>query len=264
MAKKTLYELKNMLKESKELNLLALKEYEEACNYYHANQLPYDVIAQLKERGQPPQFENIFGMLMDKILGFKSNSKQDIVVQGQQYEDKDLALVLTDIIKTISTTKKYEEERRKSELSLCLGIAISRVWCENLHKKDILGKNEKIISVENINPLCFFIDPLSICMDASDAKYFHHMIFMDKQDAENCFKLKDRFKILKNAYGREIISFTESWVKNTEKNDVVWDRYIWDDYSIIKYEKNPFLTKNHPYVIQKLKVDYKNPILWLF
>lgn len=264
MAQKTLEQLKNMLKESQELNNFALKEYEEASNYYHSNQLPEDVVAQLKERGQPPQFENIFAMLMDKILGFKSNSKQDIVVQGQQYEDKDLALVLTDIIKSISSTKKYEQERRKSELSLCLGIAISRVWCENLNKKDKLGKNEKIITIDNINPLYFFIDPLSVAMDASDAKYFHQIIFMDKEDAENSLKLKDGLQILKNEYNREIVYFIETWVKNNEKNCVVWDRYIWDNSRIIQYENSPFLNKNHPYVVQKLKVDYKNRFYGFF
>lgn len=63
--------LQNYLKEAEEKQYTEKHEFKEALKYYHADQLPDDVRAKVEQRGQPPQFENIFAMLSDKILGFK-------------------------------------------------------------------------------------------------------------------------------------------------------------------------------------------------
>lgn len=265
MSKLSLENLKNLYKEAYELNFSAHKEFKQACEYYHCNQLPADVLAELESRGQPPQFENIFAMLMDKITGFKMNSKQDIAVQGVQYEDRDLATILTDIIKSISSTSEYEMNRRQNELNLCFGICAARVWCEQLERKDRLGKSQKRITIDALNPLHFFIDPLSKEPNASDAKYFHQVIFMDYEDAKLAFGDRgDNFKLYKSEYDRKIVLIIETWLKRQDKKECAWDRYLWSDRAILSYEKAPFLNKNHPFVVQKLKLDYKNRFYGFF
>ncbi len=75
----------------------ALKEHAQSVKYYHAEQLPEDVKAVIEERGGVKIVENIYKMLVNKILGYKIASLQEVKVSGRQEQDKALADLLNDL-----------------------------------------------------------------------------------------------------------------------------------------------------------------------
>ena len=46
----------------------SLEEFKEALEYYHSDQLPADVLSVIQSRGQVPLHENMFKMIVNKII----------------------------------------------------------------------------------------------------------------------------------------------------------------------------------------------------
>lgn len=125
---KDITELSYFFEEARNGNYEALKEYETAKAYLHGRQLDSKTIEILQKRGQPILWENIYSMLADKILGYKSISAQEIEVLGRQESDKDVALVLNQIIKSLVDNEKYEMQKEKADLDLLLGMGVMQIW----------------------------------------------------------------------------------------------------------------------------------------
>lgn len=83
----------------RDANINALLEYQEAIKYYHGKQLPEDALERLEERRQAPIIENIYKMIINKILGYKIQSTQEIRVYGRNEETKNKANLLQDILR---------------------------------------------------------------------------------------------------------------------------------------------------------------------
>ena len=88
--RKQIDELQKLYDLDFQANQSSLREYEEAKRYYHGEQLPSDVKAELQGRGQIAVVENIYKMIVDKILGYKSESIQEVKLSGRQEQDKNL------------------------------------------------------------------------------------------------------------------------------------------------------------------------------
>ena len=97
--RKQIDELQKLYDLDFQANQSSLREYEEAKRYYHGEQLPSDVKAELQGRGQIAVVENIYKMIVDKILGYKSESIQEVKLSGRQEQDKPLATLLKFILK---------------------------------------------------------------------------------------------------------------------------------------------------------------------
>lgn len=249
--------LQNYLKEAEEKQYAEKHEFKEALKYYHADQLPDDVRAKVEQRGQPPQFENIFAMLSDKILGFKLDEEIDVGVLGRQKEDNDLAIIIQNIIKAIYDHKDFKIAQNELDLNLSFGIAVAKVWVKDRINKNNDNDKERVIKIKSIDPRYFYIDPKSKLSDASDSEYFHHKMMIRKELAERYFGSAIKKVVPKrDGYAREYVSIVESWVKNYKTDN--WDRYVWSDNVLIKSEKSVFRHGKHPFVIQKLKIDHKN------
>ncbi|PPB52934.1 portal protein [Campylobacter hyointestinalis] len=135
--------LKAILEEASMNNRSSIEEFKEAKRYYGGKQLPDDVIATLKERGQPPIHENILAMMIEKIQRYKSMARQDIEVVGRQKQDRDMALVLSDILKSISDSRDFLSEKIASDENLLLGMGVLEVWIKELDATDAWGKKRK-------------------------------------------------------------------------------------------------------------------------
>ncbi len=66
----------------------SILEFKQAKAYYHGNQLPADVLNIITERGQTPIVENIYKMIINKILGYKIQSIQEVRLTPRQEENK--------------------------------------------------------------------------------------------------------------------------------------------------------------------------------
>ena len=204
-------ELQKLYEMDFEANQPSLKEYEEAKAYYHGDQLPPDVSQALKARGQIPVVENVYKMIVDKILGYKSESIQEVRLSGRQEEDKALANLLNDLLKVFSQQEDYDAEIIKRDKELILGMAVVKLWIE---KDKINGDFH--ISIENIPASSFIVDKYSVEKNARDARRFHRVFNLNADEA--------RFQ-----FGREItknetqeyddrVLVIETWLKEVVKD----------------------------------------------
>ncbi len=72
--------------------------------------------------------ENIYKMIVDKILGYKSESIQEVKLSGRQEQDKPLATLLNDLLKFFSQQGGFDSEIIKRDKELVLGMAVVKLW----------------------------------------------------------------------------------------------------------------------------------------
>ena len=242
--------LKDMFKADLEYNSLALKEYKEALRYYHGEQLDSRTLAIITSRGQSPVIENIFKMIVNKILGYKAQSINEIKVSGKQRQDEALAHLLNDLIKVFSHSDFYNKEIMKKDKELIFGLCVCELWVEEDEEKN------RFISLKNIATNSFLIDKYSKDLNANDARRFHKRLNLDYEEAKKIFKNKELIPLSSSKNIDKRVLLHETWIKENDS----WNRYIWQDNGILAYELSPLKNKKHPFVIAKYQVDDKG--LW--
>ena len=251
-------DLEKMLLADQLANDNALREYKEARAYYHGYQLPPQVLSEIYSRGQMPLVENIYKMIVDKILGYKTQSLQEIKVSGRQEEDKALADLLNDILKVFSQQNNFDKEIIKRDKDLMFGMAVCELWV----KKE---GEEHIIDIKTIPADSFLVDKYSTDKNASDARRFHKMINIDSYQAKALFgKQAELIFETQRIDEEKRLEVIESWIyeatQDAEGNTrASWNRYIWHSVSgILRYEISPFKNGVHPFVVAKYNIDEEN------
>lgn len=260
---KSYEEIQQFFKIDKEANEKSLKEYAQAKRYYHGTQLPSDVEAGLKRRGQIPVTENIYKVIVDKIMGYKSESIQEMKLSGRQEEDKALATLLNDLLKVFSQQEDFDPEIIKRDKELILGMAVMEIWV----KEDKDGDFH--ISIESVPADSFIIDKHSVTNNAKDARRFHKLVNMNADEASLLFG-KSVLPQTSEQYDERVV-IIETWIKESFENEngekyEAFSRYCWNNDSgeFLSYEAQPFKTREHPFVICKYQVDTKNQWYGLF
>ena len=251
---KSLEELEELFKKDYESNFSSIAEFKKAMEYFHADQLPSDVISITKERGQIPLSENIFKTIVSSYLGYKTQSIQEVKVSGRQEEDKVLAFLLNDILKVFSQSELYDREIIKRDLDLILGMGVVEIWiCED-------KEGDMEIELRNVPPHTFLIDKYSTDKNALDARRFHRLFDMSFEEAKEQFGDKE-FESYDDGSYEKRVKVIESWF--LENGD--WNRYIWAFNNIIySFEEKPFLNNEHPFIIAKNNIDHKGKWYGIF
>lgn len=247
------------LKESLNLLQQSYDEFLEAKEYYEGNQLPDYIKSILASRGQPILFENMYALIGEKLLGYKLNASTEMNAVGFQKKDREKAQILTNILKSITQTKDYQINKQKCDLDLMCGLCAAEVW---LSESEI--DNDLHITIKHIPISALYIDPYSQKEDGSDCKYFHKVLYSDKEDLEELYG-KREYDIINNvginAY-RERVRYFESFVLNPKTRR--YDRFIWDKTQIFHTDKSIFDLKHCPIVIRKLYTDSSNSFYGIF
>ncbi|WP_185900164.1 portal protein [Campylobacter sp. MIT 99-7217] len=244
---KSLSQLKELYENDLKANKAALNEYKESLKYYHGNQLDSSILAILAERGQSPVIENIYKMIINKILGYKAQSISEFVVSGRQEEDKALAFLLNDLLKVFSHADFYNKEMIKKDRELIFGLAVCELWIKEDKEKN------RFVELKSLPTKSFLIDAYSKDINAKDARRFHKSLNMDYYEAKDIFQ-KELIPLDNNIDKR--VKLIETWIKENG----VFNRYIWHDKGILLYEKSPFKDGSHPFCIAKFNIDEKG--LW--
>ena len=160
------------LKESLNLTQDSYNEFLETKAYYEGNQLPQYIKAILLERGQPILFENMYALIGEKLLGYKINANTEMNAIGFQKREQ---------------TKDYQITKQKCDLDLMFGMCACEVWLEETKDNEDLKITIKHIPINSL-----YIDPYSQREDGKDSKYFHKVLYMDKEEMQLCYpKRKD-------------------------------------------------------------------------
>lgn len=247
-------ELESFFSADQRANEPSAIEYKQAKGYYHGNQLPQAIYNEILSRGQMPLVENIYKMIVDKILGYKTQSLQEIKVSGRQEEDKALADLLNDILKVFSQQNNFDKEIIKRDKDLMFGMAVCELWV----KKE---KDDYLIDIKTLNADAFLVDKYSTDKNASDARRFHKIMNIDAMQAKNLFG--NNIVLEKGANSDELrAEVIESWIyeasQNPSQSRPSWNRYIWKKGQILSYEISPFKNGVHPFVVAKYNIDEEN------
>lgn len=249
----SIIELEGLYTSDYEFNQTSLKEYKEAKKYYHSNQLPADVKDIIQERGAIPVYENIYRMIVNKILGYKAQSIQEVRVSGRQEQDKSLAELLNDILDVFTQSENYDKEILKRDKDLIFGCSIIQIW--------ITKENGDFnLEIESISPEGFLIDRYSRDANAKDARRFHRIINTSLEFAKGLFPNSAFISTQDSIESR--VNLIESWIKEEDGN---FSRYIWQKGgSVLSYTQSPFKDGSHPFIIAKYGIDEKNCWYGLF
>lgn len=260
MEKEQHQKLLESLRESINLMQECYDEFAETKKYYDGDQLSESIKRILDSRGQPYMFENMYALIGEKLLGYKINASTEMNAIGFQKNDRVKAELLTNIIKSITQTKDYQLVKQKCDLDLMCGICACEVWLEQTKDKEDLK-----ITIKHIPINALYIDPYSQREDGLDCKYFHKILYMDKDDAEMLYGKRDYDTFQQVGGGstyRERIRYFESFMFNVKTRK--FDRYIWDRLGIISKEDSIFDLEHCPLVIRKLYVDVNNHFYGIF
>lgn len=248
-------ELEEYFKADFEASKSSLEEFKEALEYYHSDQLPADVLSVIKSRGQVPLHENMFKMIVNKILGYKSQAIQEVRVSGRQEQDRALANLLNDLLKTFSQQTAYNKEILKRDFNLILGMSVVELWASREEENNIQ------ITLKSIAPNAFIIDKYSKDKNALDARRFHKTINLSLEEAKALVGSAKNFKIDYDGDFESRVPMIESWVK--EKG--IWNRYLWlPQWDIYKKEKQPFKNNTHPFIVAKYIIDHNGGYYGIF
>ncbi|WP_121022808.1 portal protein [Helicobacter vulpis] len=251
--------LKQGFKQDLEASRSSIEEFKQSMAYYHGNQLPPDVLHIIEQRGQTPIVENIYKMLVNKILGYKIQSIQEVRLSPRQEEDKPLADLLNDLLKYFNQKRNYDKEMIKRDKDLIMGgLGVVELWALS----DAEGNVD--IELKTLNPQSFLIDYFSTDSNALDARRFHKMLWMDRPSIEAI--LPGVEVVYKHSSHQERLALIiESWVKELLGNTWVWNRYLWSEVGgIYKFEAKPFKNGLHPFVVAKFYTDEHNHYYGLF
>ncbi|MCI5968590.1 MAG: portal protein, partial [Helicobacter sp.] len=247
-------ELEEYFKADLEASKSSLEEFKEALEYYHSDQLPADVLSVIQSRGQVPLHENMFKMIVNKILGYKSQAIQEVRVSGRQEQDRALANLLNDLLKTFSQQTAYNKEILKRDFNLILGMSVVELWTNR-------EENNVHITLKSIAPSAFIIDKYSKDKNALDARRFHKTINLSLEEAKALVGNAKNFKVDYDGEFESRVPMVESWVK--EKG--IWNRYLWlPQWDIYKREKQPFKNNTHPFIVAKYIIDHNGGYYGIF
>ncbi|MBW1467635.1 hypothetical protein AT935_04110, partial [Campylobacter jejuni] len=246
----------NELKELYDFDLRASQrsfyEFHQSLKYYHGDQIDPVNLQTIHERRQSPVIENIFKLIINKIIGYKAQSIAEIKVSGRQENDHNTAILINDILKVFSEDISYNKEIIKRDRNLIFGLGLCELWCE----KDADG--DFFLSLKSLDPLSFLIDAYSEDLNALDARRFHKKLNMSFEEAKRLLKTTPYIKNQRSFDQRCIL--IESWIKEEQG----FARYIWQEEALLSYEKKPFKNGMHPFIVSKFNIDEKGVWYGLF
>ncbi|WP_367701838.1 portal protein [Helicobacter pylori] len=252
--------LQNDFKNDYNKALIENTEFLEARKYYNGNQIPPDVLKIILERGQTPIVENMFKVIVNKILGYKIESISEIRLSPKQEEDRALSDLLNSLLQVFIQSENYDKAMIERDKNLLIGgLGVIQLWV--IEDKD---KNIEI-DIKALKPESFVIDYFSTDKNALDARRFHKMLEITEQEAMILFKgTTINYNYTNN---EKIASIIESWYKeyNEETQDYEWNRYLWNKSAgIYKSELKPFKNGACPFIVAKLYTDELNHYYGLF
>ncbi|MGL2771199.1 portal protein [Helicobacter pylori] len=252
--------LQNDFKNDYNSSLIENMEFLEARKYYNGNQLPPDVLKIILERGQTPIVENMFKVIVNKILGYKIESISEIRLSPKQEEDRALSDLLNSLLQVFIQSENYDKAMIERDKNLLIGgLGVIQLWV--IEDKD---KNIEI-DIKALKPESFVIDYFSTDKNALDARRFHKMLEITEQEAMILFK--DTTIHYNYANNEKIATIIESWYReyNEETQNYQWNRYLWNKSAgIYKSELKPFKNGACPFIVAKLYTDEQNNYYGLF
>lgn len=239
--------------------------------YFRGDQLPQEVISELQGRDQPLEWENIIKKIANKIMGLKLLSEQEIIATGKQVQDKDIANVVTNVLRTTIENNDFKSHKKRADKDLLLtGVGIMKPIVTQLGEYDLLGIKEREIRYYHIPMENAFFDPFFVMPDGSDMRYFHEVRLIDKDElyqffddekvdrlplaTSNTFNETSTQSLLSPTTYSQRVMVTYSWWKEYDKKakETAFYYAIWGEGVMLHYAKSPYKLKKIPVSVRRV------------
>jgi len=277
MGKVNITKLREWLDESIDELSTSYEEARRAFKYYNGKQLPSDVLRVLKERGQPPIWDNVIREIANKLTGFHIIRKNDLRARGRQKEDIPGARIMTDVIKFVMDDNNFDQERVAFRKNLSLaGFAGYEMRLEPSDEEfDSDGDPILDIKLKAVPYDELFIDPFSREKDYSDAKYLHRAFWVDREELYEHFpeelvdqvpsndatdlRAREGMRRRRGLYAqqsRDRIFLVNTWYRVGKK----FYYAFWAGNTILQDGESPYMNgKGYPYVIKRFEYETDEP-----
>lgn len=198
--------------------------------YYKGEQLPRDVITVLEDRGQPLLWENIIKKIINKIMGLKASTKQEMSVFARRVVDKDGANVFRNILRSSHDTSEWWSNKKRADFDFIVaGMSVREIKVQPLDERDMFGHRYYDFDHPHVPIEYCYWDPFFKKPDGSDMRYFHVAKKYAKGDLE---KLFDREKVALLEFHPEFTSTSASIEGDSIERATVYYTHYWDDGTV--------------------------------
>lgn len=210
--------IKRMVNESAERQDFSWREAKKVKDYFDGYQWQYQpkFFAEIQARGQPPQINNLVKKYAMAIVGHYQNLRNTVSIKGSQPNDTDNATLMNDVIQNIFRNNKMQTISRDIKLDLVLhGICVCMQMPRDTGETDMFGRAIYEIDIKRIDPQEIVLDPLSVNLDYSDARFIHRHKWVSKDGLIELFPdKKDDINKLQPGLSGLSINYFENYERN--------------------------------------------------
>lgn len=256
--------LKLYKEESEHYTSASRKLAKKVKKYYKGEQLPEDVITVLEDRGQPVLWENIIKKIINKIMGLKSSTKQEMAVFARRVVDKDGANVFTNILRASHDTSEWWSNKKRADFDfITAGMSVREIKVQPLDEKDIFGNRHYDFDHPHVPIEFCYWDPFFKKPDGSDMRYFQVVKKYARGDLEKLFdkELVNSLNFDEDFVGigatvgdgasiqRAVVNYAHYW----EDGKIKWA--IWGEDVLLAKGDSPFDMDRFPYAIRRVFLE---------
>lgn len=227
--------------------------------YSKGKMLSNDIISIIEGREQPIEWENTIKKISNKVMGLKILNKQEINAFARQIEDKAVANVVTNVLRTTQDNPMWWSAKKKADYDLWhTGISFMKPIIRELGAVDLLGIQERELRNYHIPVEQGFHDPYTTCPFGTDMRYFHEVRLIEKEELYTFFneelvdsiplatanifnQINHTAKSVPDAYSQRVM-INYSWYKEYDKKKKRQEFYyaIWGDGVLLEHRKMPY------------------------
>lgn len=154
-----------------------------ACKYYDGDQIPPDVLAKLKERGQPITTHNLIAPTVDGVLGMEAKTRTDLLVVADD-PDEEMEQMCEAVNSIFSDACRLGGMNKARSDAYAEQVKAGLSWVEVRRNSDPFGPDYKMSTVHR-NEVWF--DWFSREPDLSDCRWIMRKRWMDVDEAKARF-----------------------------------------------------------------------------
>lgn len=243
----------------------------EIRDLYHNRQYTPAQLAELFDRGQPPETFNVIKMFSRMFIGYTSSVVNTIKVEPRTPDDVVPASVLNDLVTYTLDQNNFASESVRIKLDGILsGLMCCYETVRNTGEVDMFGREIYEINLTHIPSNEIILDPMSQRSDYSDAKFIHRFKWISKEDLKENFDAK-KVEELEAYYNyTELVEADFSYKYNQEfmgrfkrydnylvvhtiirEGKKVWSVF-WSDNTVLSKVEITHKKVKFPYRVQKL------------
>lgn len=227
--------LKEIRTEAVDSTLHSRRESKQVFDYLAGDQLPYSVKRVLAKRGQPESWENIIREIDNALDGVKRMSRTEIEVTARHKDDTDRASLLSKIHHSTIDSTEWNHTKDQADRDLRVaGLCVIESALRMTKESDRMGRRIMEIERTHMPVLECMIDMNSRKPDYSDASYFHHERYYDKEILEGLYG-KSRIGPLDANQDRQI-RLTRTWYRHRGKIRIA----TWHDTGVLEDIAQPY------------------------